>query len=242
MKKVFLIAGLLILFLNLSQAQLTVNQRIPLIGNDAPSFTAMSTHGQISFPDDYGKSWKIIFSHPRDFTPVCSSEILELAHHQTAFNELGAEILVVSTDQLDSHKNWKAALEEISFKGRDPVKIEFPLIEDTSYSIANSFGMLDSQTNVGQSVRGVFFIDPENKIRAFYFYPNEVGRNVGEIKRTLLALQTNYNDQRVVLPENWQPGDDVMVSYLDDAEKSKVDKMDSELYNLIWFMTYKRAK
>lgn len=242
MKKIFLIAGIMVLSLNVSIAQLIVNQRIPLIGNDAPSFSAMSTNGQITFPDDYGKSWKIIFSHPRDFTPVCSSEILELAHQQNAFKELGAEILVVSTDKLDSHNNWKSALEELNFKGREPVKIHFPLVEDSSHKIANSFGMLDSQTSIGQSIRGVFFIDPENKIRAFYFYPNEVGRNVSEIKRTLRALQTNYNDQRVVLPESWQPGDDVMVSYVNNEEKSLLDKTDSDLYNLIWFMTYKRAK
>lgn len=242
MKKVMLIAGILFLTLNLSQAQVIVNQRIPLIGNDAPSFSAMSTNGQISFPEDFGKNWKIIFSHPRDFTPVCSSEILELAHQQAAFKELGAQILVISTDRLSSHQSWKTALEDLTFKGREQVKIDFPLVEDTSFQIANSFGMLDSQTNIGQSIRGVFFIDPENKIRAFYFYPNEVGRNVSEIKRTLVALQTNYSNQRALLPENWQPGDDIMISYLTDDEKAEAEKSDSDLYKVSWFMNYKKAK
>lgn len=241
MKNLFLIAGIMFLSLNLSQAQLTVNQRIPLIGNDAPAFSAMSTNGQISFPDDFGNDWKVLFAHPRDFTPVCSSELLELAYHQNTFKELGAEILVVSSDKLESHLSWKTALEDITFKGREPVKIDFPLIEDSSFNIANSYGMLDSQTDIGQSIRGVFFIDPENKIRAFYFYPNEVGRSISEIKRTLVALQRNHTDQRALLPEGWKPGDDIMVSFLNPEEKSEVDKENSDLYSLTWFMTYKRS-
>ncbi len=241
MKNLFLIAGIMFLSLNLSQAQLTVNQRIPLIGNDAPAFSAMSTNGQISFPDDFGNDWKVLFAHPRDFTPVCSSELLELAYHQNTFKELGAEILVVSSDKLESHLSWKTALEDITFKGREPVKIDFPLIEDSSFNIANSYGMLDSQTDIGQSIRGVFFIDPENKIRAFYFYPNEVGRSISEIKRTLVALQRNHTDQRALLPEGWKPGDDIMVSFLNPEEKSEVDKEKSDLYSLTWFMTYKRS-
>jgi peroxiredoxin (alkyl hydroperoxide reductase subunit C) len=240
MKKLFLIAGIMILSLNLSQAQISVNQRIPLIGNEAPSFRAMSTNGQISFPADFGNNWKIIFAHPRSFTPVCSTEILELAYQEDAFKQLGAKILVVSSDQLESHESWKTALEELSFKDREPVKINFPLIDDASFDIANSYGMLDSQSEIGQSIRGVFFIDPENKIRAFYFYPNEVGRSVNEIKRTLIALQKNQTDQRALLPEGWQPGDDVMVSFLSPEEKSSVNTAGSALYNVAWFMTYKK--
>lgn len=241
MKNLVLIAGIMILSLNLSLAQITVNQRIPLIGNEAPSFRAMSTNGQISFPADFGNNWKIIFAHPRSFTPVCSTEILELAYQENAFKQLGAELLVVSSDQLESHQNWKTALEELSFKGREPVKINFPLIDDSSFDIANTYGMLDSQSEIGQSIRGVFFIDPENKIRAFYFYPNEVGRSVNEIKRTLVALQENHTDQRALLPEGWQPGDDVMLSFLNPNEKSEVNKENSALYNVSWFMTYKKT-
>jgi peroxiredoxin (alkyl hydroperoxide reductase subunit C) len=244
MKKMLIIAGIILLSLNISQAQKEVNQRIPLIGSEAPSFKAQSTNGQISFPHDFGSNWKIIFSHPRDYTPVCSSEILELAYQQKGFKALNTEIIIVSTDKLESHKGWKAALEELSFKGRDPVKISFPLVEDPTYSIANSFGMLDSKNNIGQSIRGVFFIDPENKIRAFYFYPNEVGRNIDEIKRTLLALQTNYDNNRVVLPANWQLGEDVMVPYLNEKELNAAGDPDPAqgFYSLTWFMTYKQAQ
>lgn len=237
-----LIAGIILLSLNISLAQKEVNQRIPLIGSEAPSFKANSTHGQISFPKDFGSKWKIIFSHPRDFTPVCSSEILELAHQHSDFKDLNAEIVVVSTDGIQSHRDWKAALEEVNYKGGETVKINFPLVEDVSYSIANSFGMLDSQSSVGQSIRGVFFIDPENKVRSFYFYPNEVGRNIEEIKRTLVALQTNYNDNMVLLPANWQLGEDVMVPYLVDSQKDTQGNPVKGYYNKAWFMTYKQAK
>jgi peroxiredoxin 2/4 len=239
MKNFFLFIGVLFITTNFLNAQLTVNPRIPMIGNEVPSFTAMSTNGQINFPSDFGRKWKIIFSHPRDFTPVCSSEILELAFQQDAFKSLGAEILVVSTDQMDSHRSWKKALEELSFKGRGTVKINFPLVEDKSFAIANSFGMLDPGADLGQSIRGVFFVDPDNKIRAFYFYPNEVGRNVREIQRTLIALQANHKDNRVLLPESWQPGDDVMVKH---HAKEELTKENSDLYSVSWFMTYKKMK
>lgn len=248
MKKMMLIAGIILLSLNISRAQTEPNQRIPLIGSETPSFKANSTNGKISFPKDFGKNWKIVFSHPRDFTPVCSSEILELAYQQDEFARLGADIIVVSTDKLSSHNSWKAALEEVNYKGRETVKINFPLVEDTSYFIANSFGMLDHSGKKagesGQSIRGVFFIDPEDKIRAFYFYPNEVGRNVEEIKRTLVALQTNYKDKMALLPANWKPGEDIMVPYLHDSDKDADGKPDltKGFYNLNWFMTYKKAK
>lgn len=244
MKKIMIIAGIILLSLNISLAQTQVNQRIPLIGSETPSFKAQSTNGQISFPQDFGSNWKIVFAHPRNYTPVCSSEILELAHRQEEFKALNAEIVVVSTDRLSAHQSWKAALEEISFKGRENVKIQFPLVEDQSYTIANSFGMLDSTADTGQNIRGVFFIDPENKISAFYFYPNQIGRSIDEIKRTLVALQTTHKDTKFVLPVNWQLGDDVMVNYLDPKEKDADGNPDEAqgFYSVSWFMNYKQVK
>jgi peroxiredoxin 2/4 len=246
MKKLMIIAGIVLLSMNIALAQKKLNERIPLIGSEAPSFKANSTKGQISFPKDFGSNWKIVFSHPRDFTPVCSSEILELAYHHEKFKALNTELIVVSTDKLSLHNDWKASLEEVKYKGREAVKINFPLVEDPNYSIANMFGMLDSSTDVGQSVRGVFFIDPKNKVRAFYFYPNEVGRNIDEIQRTLVALQTTDadKDKRVVLPANWQQGDDVMLTSLGEKEKSADGNPDSAqgFYNAAWFMTFKKAK
>lgn len=102
--------------------------------------------------------------------------------------------------------------------------------------------MLDAQKPDAQSIRGVFFIDPQNKIRAFYFYPNQVGRNVEEIKRTLLALQTNYMDNRAVLPANWQPGDDIMMEYLNQEEVDGLNRPDSKYYQPFWFMSYMKVQ
>jgi peroxiredoxin 2/4 len=250
MKKLFLFAGTMIL-LNTVLAQQTVylettriqpiNQQIPLIGSEAPAFTAVSTHGETSFPDDFEGNWKIIFAHPRNFTPVCSSEILELAYNQDEFYRLGANLIVISTDNINSHHDWKAALEEVKPAGKSyTASIKFPLVADPTYEISNKYGMLDERVSPGQNVRGVFFIDPDNKIRGFQFYPNEVGRNTNEIIRTLIALQTHYRDNTAMLPANWMPGDDVMVPYLNRAEKEKVKDSDSDLYSLTWFMTYRK--
>lgn len=215
--------------------------QVPQIGSEAPSFTALSTEGEINFPSDYGKSWKLIFSHPKDFTPVCSSEILELAYAQDSFDEMGAEILVLSTDILEQHKSWKASLEEVHYRNREPVKIDFPLIADNDLAVSKKYGMIHNSSSVKENIRGVYFIDPDNEIRAIYFYPNEVGRCVDEIKRTLGALQTTYNNTAVVTPANWTPGDDVIVPVLTQEERQSVGMPGSELYQLNWYMTFKKS-
>jgi peroxiredoxin 2/4 len=240
MKRLLLTACIVMLTITITPAQRkqVVNPSIPLIGHEAPSFTAQSTSGLLNFPSDFGDSWKILFAHPRDFTPVCSSEILELAHQQDEFLKLGARLVVVSTDNIDQHRSWKTALEEINFKGRNQVKIDFPLVADNSFAIANSYGMLDSP-NTGKSIRGVFFIDPNNKIQAFYFYPIPVGRNTEEIKRTLIALQTSQKNERYAIPANWQPGEKVMVTYMTEEEEGLVGKPNSNVSKLSWFMLYK---
>ncbi len=239
MKRLIPIFLMMILSTNMISAQRKEAVKgIPLIGHEAPAFKAQSTNGLINFPEDFGSSWKIIFAHPRDFTPVCSSEILELAHKQKEFSKLGAEILVVSTDNIDQHRSWKAALEELEFKGKSQVKIDFPLVADNTYTIAKSYGMLDV-LDPSRSIRGVFFIDPNNRVQAFSFYPNQVGRNTDEIKRTLLALQTVHQHERYSMPANWQPGDKVLVPYLTEEEEATLGRNDSKISRLSWFMTYK---
>lgn len=240
MKHLATIAGILFLSFTLSFGQQGGSQRIPLIGSEAPSFKAPSTNGPVSFPDDFGSNWKILFAHPRDFTPVCSSEILDLAFRQAEFKKLGARIVVLSVDRLVSHKSWKADLEGIRFKGRDKVKIEFPLVVDSSYAISYKYGMVDIRSNSAQSVRGIFFIDPDNKIRAFQFYPSEVGRSTDEILRTLQALQAHDSHENVVLPVNWQPGDDYMKMFLTAEDKEELKKPDSDLYYINWYMIFKK--
>lgn len=242
MKRIALPALILFLSFQFSTAQQRGGQRIPLIGSQAPAFKAPSTIGPVSFPDDFGTAWKILFAHPRDFTPVCSSEILELASRQDVFSNLNAEIIIISVDRMVSHISWKADLEEVTFKGREKTKINFPFVVDSSYSISSSYGMIDSKSNPDQSVRGVFFVDPENTIRAFYFYPNEVGRNIDEIIRTLKALQLNYENRDVVVPANWQPGDDVMIPFLSKEDKEELLKPEPSIYYINWYMIYKQAQ
>ena len=239
MKKSILIAAIIYLSLNISGAQPGINPQIPLIGDEAPSFTAMSTNGEISFPEDFGENWKILFAHPRNFTPVCSSEILELAHHSDAFKRLNTNVIVLSTDELEYHYAWKAALEEVKHNETGKyAKIKFPMVEDPNYIISNKYGMLESAVSPGQNIRGVFFIDPENTIRAFQFYPNEVGRSIDEIIRTLVALQTNHDDNTALLPANWTPGNDVMVPYPESYEMD-LNNLEPDYYKLSWFMIFR---
>ncbi len=242
MKKLILITGIIILSLSFAMAQPGINRQIPLIGSEAPSFKAKSTQGQLQFPRDFGENWKIIFAHPRNFTPVCSSEIIELAKTQDEFTRMGASLIVISSDELMSHYGWIKAMESIKF-GEDEtqIQIKFPLVADPSYQISNKYGMLDSNVSPWRNLRGVFFIDPENKVRAFQFYPNEVGRNIEEVKRTLAALQTNYMDNKAHLPANWMPGDDVMLPFFGPGDREKLGDPDSDIYQLIWFMTYRKA-
>lgn len=240
MKTTLVFAGILILAFNIAEAQRESNQRILFIGSQAPAFKAPSTNGPVSFPDDYAKDWKILFAHPRDFTPVCSSEILELAYRQDEFRALGAHIIVISVDRMASHKNWKSDLEEINYKGRGKVRIKFPLVVDSSAAISYSYGMIDPTSTSNQSVRGVFFVDPENRIRAFQFYPNEVGRSTDEILRTLKALQYQFGHQNIVIPANWQPGDDVMVPILTKEDKEELRSPESKVHFINWYMIYRR--
>jgi peroxiredoxin 2/4 len=214
--------------------------RIPLIGENAPSFTAQSTNGTISFPGDFGNKWKILFSHPADFTPVCTSEIIELAQMQQTFKDLNVELAVVSTDPLFEHQSWVKSMEEIMEKGNKPVKINFPIIDDSQKIIGWKYGMLTSSHESFKAVRGVFIIDPKNKVRAVYFYPNTVGRNLAEIERTVIALQLTEKNT-VLTPVNWKPGEDVLLPYpmsVDYYDPMKAK--DPSLYDISWYMFYKK--
>jgi peroxiredoxin 2/4 len=245
MKKSFLLTAVLLLALGQLWSQTGRSARtnnIPLLGVQAPSFTAESTTGTLNFPGDFGSNWKILFSHPKDFTPVCSSELLELAYHQENFSRLGVNIAVISTDILSQHFTWKAALEEIAYKGKDPVKIGFPLIEDNNYRVANLYGMIHSAESRDQNVRGVFIIDPENKVRSIHFYPNEVGRNIDELVRTVVALQSVQKDRHIVTPANWMPGDDFMVPVITAGDRANLGMPESEFYQYSWFMTFRKKK
>lgn len=215
---------------------------IPLIGDKAPSFSALSTKGVITFPDDYGHKWKILFSHPRDFTPVCSTELLELANMQPEFDTLNVQLVVMSTDKIRAHKDWKAALETVDFKGEGPKEINFPMVADESMAASKTYGMLHYPVSTSKDVRGVFIINPDNIVEAVYFYPMDVGRNMDEIKRTVIALQKTKMSEVVATPADWKPGEDVLLKYLTAEEKVNLDSTDSYIYQPIWFLNYKKSE
>jgi len=240
MKKFIILAISLFMSFN-AYSQLNTDIRVPLLGEKAPSFKAISTQGEITFPPDNINKWKILFSHPADFTPVCTSEIWELASMQNDFSELNAKIYVISTDGLNSHIQWVKSIESIEYKNNKPSKIKFPLISDSDLKVSKLYGMLHPYTSSTQNVRGIFIIDPDNYIRFIAFYPNNIGRNIDEIKRVLVALQET-NSHRTLTPVNWKQGDDVLIHSPASIEES--DKMitnnDPDYYSYTWYMWFKK--
>lgn len=236
MKKLILMFVLAFLFAGTNYA---ANNEIPLIGSKAAKFTAETTNGKITFPNDFGNSWKILFSHPQDFTPVCTSELLELAYMQDEFKELGVEIAVISTDDVNTHKLWKEHLEGLDYKDRGTFKIDFPIIDDSNAKIARQYGMIHDAEDSNKDIRGVFILDGDNTIRSINFYPMEVGRNMKEIVRIVEALKTTQKE-KVMTPANWNQGDDVIIpynptSYSENADNSNIDKEYYSVGNRLWF-------
>jgi peroxiredoxin 2/4 len=244
-KNVFLCA---VLFLSLTQLRSQTNtsntpsSRIPLLGEDAPTFIAESTKGTVEFPSQYGRKWKILFSHPADFTPVCSTEIMELALMQQDFKDLNTQIVVVSTDNLERHKIWVDAMENTLIKQDKPVKVNFPLVEDSKYNVCWEYGMITPSVDSRHAVRGVFIIDPQNKIRSISFSPSSVGRNLDEVKRTLVALQT-ADKNTVLTPVNWKPGDEVLMPYPNSVSYYENNKKENDgSNNLDGSLLYKKLE
>lgn len=240
MKRLYLIVLLIIVIGETSFAQDTKSQSMPLIGEDAPSFTAETTQGTLHFPGDFGKKWKILFSHPADFTPVCTSEILELALMNKDFEKLDVKLAVISTDELSLHQSWVKSMDDLIQVNNSDIKIGFPLIDDSKEIISKKYGMISPFVDSKHTVRGVFIIDPQNKIQAIFFYPKFIGRNLEEIKRTVIALQTAQSHS-VLTPVNWKPGDDVLLPYPYPYNYYDTIKGKNEgYYNLNWYMLFKK--
>lgn len=184
---------------------------MPRIGDQAPAFEAITTQGKINFPSDFAGKWIILFSHPADFTPVCTSEFMTFGKMAEEFDALNCQLVGLSIDGLYSHIAWLRTIKEkIEYKGMKNIEIKFPLIEDVSMEVAKAYGMVQPGESKTQAVRAVFFIDPEGTIRTIIYYPLALGRNFDEIKRVLIGLQT-ADKFGVALPADWRPGDDVIV-------------------------------
>ena len=184
---------------------------LPRIGNPAPKFKAVTTQGEINFPDDYSGSWVILFSHPADFTPVCTSEFITFASMEEKFAKANCKLVGLSVDGLYSHIAWLRSIKEkIEYKGMKNVEVKFPLIEDITMNVAKAYGMIQPGESNTKAVRAVFFIDPKGIVRAMIYYPLSMGRNFDEIYRAIIALQT-ADEFAVATPADWRPGDDVIV-------------------------------
>lgn len=184
---------------------------MPRIGDPAPEFKAVTTQGEINFPADYKGSWVILFSHPADFTPVCTSEFMTFATLEDKFAQANCKLVGLSVDGLYSHIAWLRNIKEkVEYKGMKNVEVNFPLIEDITMTVAHKYGMIQPGESSTKAVRAVFFIDPKGIIRAIIYYPLSLGRNFDELYRALIAMQT-ADAFAVATPADWQPGDDVIV-------------------------------
>lgn len=184
---------------------------MPRIGDPAPAFTAKTTQGDIAFPDDYAGRWVVFFSHPADFTPVCTSEFMTFASMQDEFAALNTALVGLSVDGLFSHIAWLRTIKEkITYRDMSDVEVTFPLIEDVSMAIAQLYGMIMPGEDSTKAVRAVFVIDPAGTIRTIIYYPLSLGRNFDELRRVVVALQT-ADALAVATPADWRPGEPVIV-------------------------------
>lgn len=222
----------------------TVQISLPRIGDMAPSFEAATTQGNIKFPEDYKGRWVILFSHPADFTPVCTSEFMTFAHLEEDFKKINTSLVGLSVDGLYSHIAWLRTIKEkIEFRGWSDVEVKFPLIEDITMKVAKMYGMIQPNESTTKAVRAVFFIDPHGIIRAMIYYPLSLGRNFEELKRVIIGLQT-ADKFSVALPADWQPGEDVIVPPANSCGTA-ADRMagkEDGLYCKDWFFCMKPMK
>lgn len=206
---------------------------MPRIGDQAPDFTAVTTTGNITFSDFNQGSWVILFSHPADFTPVCTTEMSGFAKESDFFEKHNTKLMGLSIDSIHSHIAWINAVDE-----KTGVLFEFPIIADLDMKVAKLYGMLQPGESETAAVRAVFIIDPVGKIRLIMYYPLNVGRNMDEIKRSLLALQTS-DEHQVAMPLDWRPGDKVIVGAPTTLKGLAKRKADKELEQVDWYLAKK---
>lgn len=217
--------------------------KMPLIGETAPSFEAVTTQGKINFPQDYAGKWIIFFSHPADFTPVCTTEFMTFGSMMEDFEKMNTQLVGLSVDSLYSHIAWLRKIQELEWKDKKHIEVKFPLIEDIKMEVSKKYGMIQPSQSTTQAVRAVFVIDPKGIIRAILYYPLSTGRNFDEIKRLVLALQ-KADEDGVATPADWRVGDDVIIPTANSCgvAKQRVETKQEDKYCLDWFMCFKKEK
>ncbi|MFA3783971.1 peroxiredoxin [Melioribacteraceae bacterium 4301-Me] len=207
---------------------------IPLLGEKFPSMEVQTTHGMMKLPDDMKGKWFVLFSHPADFTPVCTTEFIAFAKRSDQFKKLNAELIGLSIDQIFSHIKWIEWINE-----KVGVKIPFPVIADDMGKVGSKLGMIHPSKGTN-TVRAVFIVDPEGIIRLMIYYPQEVGRQIDEILRALKALQIS-DKNKVAMPENWPNneliGDKVIIPPPKDVTGAEERLKVKDGYD--WWFTYK---
>jgi peroxiredoxin (alkyl hydroperoxide reductase subunit C) len=212
-----------------------MEEKMPLIGDKFPEMVVKTTHGQKNLPGDYKGKWFILFSHPADFTPVCTTEFVAFQKRYDQFKKMNTELIGLSIDQVFSHIKWIDWIRE-----KMNVEIEFPIIADHG-AVANRLGLIHSGSG-SSTVRAVFFVDPESTIRAILYYPSELGRNFDELLRMIKAFQV-ADKHKVAMPANWPNnelfGDDVIIPPASDVKtaKERVGQKDC----LDWWLCHKKV-
>lgn len=213
----------------------TLENKFPLIGDRFPEMKVVTTHGMLTLPGDYKGKWVVLFSHPADFTPVCTTEFVAFANLKPEFDKLNAELIGLSMDQVFSHIKWHEWIEE-----KLHVEIPFPIIADAAGDVAVRLGMVHPGKG-STTVRAVFLIDPNGLVRLILYYPQEIGRNMDEILRALKALQVS-DANGVALPANWPNnellGDRVIIPPAKDVETAKKRPSEYECYD--WWFCHKK--
>lgn len=205
---------------------------MPRIGDKAPDFTAVTTIGNIQFSEYNKGSWVVFFSHPADFTPVCTTEMSGFAKEKDFFTSKNTKLMGLSIDSIHAHIAWVNAVYE-----KTGVLFEFPIVADIDMSVSKLYGMLQPGESETAAVRAVFISDPEGIIRLIMYYPLNIGRNMAEIKRALIALQT-ATENKVACPLDWQPGDKVIVPAPKTLE-ALAERKASNLEMVDWYLAKK---
>lgn len=209
---------------------------MPRIGDFAPDFEAMTTKGKVKFSEFAKEKWIVLFSHPADFTPVCTTEMSGFALRKKEFEALNAELLGLSIDSIHAHLGWVNSVRE-----KTGVYFDFPIIADLDMKVAKLYGMLQPNESETAAVRAVFFIDPSKKIRLIMYYPLNVGRNMDEILRVLKAMQV-ADKFKVALPLNWQPGDKVILPAPRTLDEMNQRIADTSLEKVDFYLVKKEIK
>jgi len=206
---------------------------MPRIGDDAPDFTADTTTGEITLSDFAKDKWIVMFSHPADFTPVCTTELSGFAERKAEFDALNTELLGLSIDSIHSHLGWVNNVHE-----KTGVYFHFPIIADIDMKVAKLYGMLQPNESETAAVRAVFIIDPKKKIRLIMYYPLDVGRNMDEILRSLEALQMS-DKHNVAMPLDWKKGDKVILPAPKNLKEMKERLEDDSIEKVDFYLAKK---